>query len=49
MDVDVATRMEALIAGKVEILEVVGEVEDAEAQEVMWRCTMMTRISLMVP
>jgi hypothetical protein len=36
MDADVATLMVALIADVEEILEVVGEVEDAEAQEVMW-------------
>lgn len=39
VDADVATRMEALIADIVEILEVVGEAEDAGAQ-VMWRYTM---------
>jgi hypothetical protein len=47
--VDVAIRMEALIADVTEIFEVGGGVEDAEAQEVMWRRTMMTKISLMVP
>lgn len=47
MDVDVAIRMEALIADA--ILEVVGEAEDAEAQGVMWQCTVMTGISLLVP
>jgi hypothetical protein len=43
VDVDVATRMEALIVD-----EVVGEAEDAGTQ-VMWRHTMMTGISLLIP
>jgi hypothetical protein len=48
VDVDVATRMEALIADVVEILEVVAEAEDARTQ-VMWRSTMTMGNSLLIP
>lgn len=49
VDADVATRrMESLIADVVEILEVVGEAEDAGTQ-VMWRYTMTMGILLSIP
>jgi hypothetical protein len=48
VDVDVATRMEAMIADVVEILEVVGEAEDAGTQ-VMGRYTMAMGNSLLIP
>jgi len=48
VDADAATRMEALIADVVEVLEVVGEAEDAGTQ-VMWRYTMTMGILLLIP
>jgi hypothetical protein len=42
--VDVALRMEAMIA---DVVEVMGEAEDAEVQ-VMWRYTMTMGISLLM-